>query len=329
VKPPFDGTRAKGTAYQTGVWVPLIVVGPLVEAPNRTVTHMVNIVDLYQLFGEIADIKVANSVPRTIDSTSMLPYLTNPDQDSIRGWNFTQVGPNDQAGGALNPPCTIGSSCTQIPVSQSVCTDNNGTWWEGGAPDPLTEGGVLPPGINFCCQVNQYVNSHPPADGSPVTYFNLQPLRSVAIRNDNYKVVRNSFNGNPTLGSMDPSQVTQADLNCDELITDEFYEINETEPRIDREDEDLLQVLPVLSPEQAANFLELSEQLAEILTSQPPCIGDGNIDGVVDELDQSDWQEFADLSVGQSSWYDINKDGVTNVQDLVIISENQGKVCEE
>jgi len=87
--------------------------------------------------------------------------------------------------------------------------------------------------------------------------------------------------------------------------------------------------LPVLTPEQAANFLELSEQLAEILTSQPPCIGDGNIDGVVDELDQSDWQDFADLSLGQSSWYDINKDGATNVQDLVILSENEGAICEE
>jgi hypothetical protein len=130
------------------------------------------------------------------------------------------------------------------------------------------------------------------------------------------------------LGDLDPDEVSQDDLNCDELITDEFYEINETEPRIDYADLDLLQ-LPVLTPEQAANFVELSEQLAEILTSQPLCIGDGNIDGVIDELDQSDWQDFADLSLGQSSWYDINKDGATNVQDLVIISENQGAVCED
>lgn len=31
VKSPFDPTRAKGTAYQTGVWVPLIVAGPQVR----------------------------------------------------------------------------------------------------------------------------------------------------------------------------------------------------------------------------------------------------------------------------------------------------------
>ena len=37
VKPPFDPQRAKGTAYQTGVWVPLIVAGPLVNEaqPDR------------------------------------------------------------------------------------------------------------------------------------------------------------------------------------------------------------------------------------------------------------------------------------------------------
>jgi hypothetical protein len=33
VKLPFDPNRAKGTAYQTGVWVPLIVAGPMVNTP--------------------------------------------------------------------------------------------------------------------------------------------------------------------------------------------------------------------------------------------------------------------------------------------------------
>src|SRR5699024_8900762 len=37
VKLPFDPSRAKGSAYQTGVWVPLIVAGPQVIAPDRSV----------------------------------------------------------------------------------------------------------------------------------------------------------------------------------------------------------------------------------------------------------------------------------------------------
>ena len=37
VKAPFNPLRAKATVYQTGVWVPLIVAGPLVKAPGREV----------------------------------------------------------------------------------------------------------------------------------------------------------------------------------------------------------------------------------------------------------------------------------------------------
>ena len=35
VKLPFDLNLSKGTVYQTGVWVPLIVAGPLVADPGR------------------------------------------------------------------------------------------------------------------------------------------------------------------------------------------------------------------------------------------------------------------------------------------------------
>jgi len=68
VKEPFDANRSKGTAYQTGVWVPLVVAGPLVKQPDRVVNHMVNITDLYRLFGEIAGIDVPRSVPRKLDA---------------------------------------------------------------------------------------------------------------------------------------------------------------------------------------------------------------------------------------------------------------------
>src|SRR5690606_11529380 len=70
VKAPFSAERAKGTSYQTGVWVPLVVAGPMVKEPGREVEHMVNGVDLFQLFGELAGIDVHASVPRTVDSVS-------------------------------------------------------------------------------------------------------------------------------------------------------------------------------------------------------------------------------------------------------------------
>ena len=94
VKAPFDPQRAKGTAYQTGVWVPLLVAGPLVTEPGRDVGHMTNIADIYELFGEIAGIDVRARVRRPLDSVAMLPYLVNPEQPSLRSTNFTQVGRN-------------------------------------------------------------------------------------------------------------------------------------------------------------------------------------------------------------------------------------------
>lgn len=63
VRLPFDAAHSKGTVYQTGVWVPLIVAGPMVASPNRAVKSMVNIVDLFQLFGDLAGIDVRQAVP--------------------------------------------------------------------------------------------------------------------------------------------------------------------------------------------------------------------------------------------------------------------------
>ena len=91
VKAPFDIERSKGTAYQTGVWVPLIVSGPMVAAPGRTVEQMVNVADLYSLFGEVAGLDIHALVPRPVDAKPMLSYLTNPAQESIREFNFTQA----------------------------------------------------------------------------------------------------------------------------------------------------------------------------------------------------------------------------------------------
>ena len=96
VKAPLNPNRAKGYVYQTGVWVPLIVAGPQVVSPDRDVSAMVNVADIFQLFGEIVGVDVHQVVPPShiLDSVSMMPYLTNPNQSSLRTTNFTQTGNN-------------------------------------------------------------------------------------------------------------------------------------------------------------------------------------------------------------------------------------------
>ena len=119
VKVPFDDSRSKGYVYQTGVWVPLIIAGPLVASPNREVTSMVNIADLFQLFGEIAGADVRNIVPKShiLDSQPMLAYLTNPNQPSIRQTNFAQTASNIHVG--VPPPCVIPLTNPAITVASA------------------------------------------------------------------------------------------------------------------------------------------------------------------------------------------------------------------
>ncbi len=324
VKLPFDPTRAKGTAYQTGVWVPLIVAGPLVNSPDRAVEDMVNIADLYQLFAEIAGIEnVHDVVPRALDAEQMLPYLTTPGADSQRQYNFTQVGNNQQVGGAINPPCSLGTSCSQIPVSKTVCHDNGGVWW-GAEPD---QPGVPAGGYTQCCEVNQYQYRN------EQTMFTLQPLSAEAVRNDFYKVVQNHYVGNPN-----PPADEYPD--CDPVDTTEFYRINEAEhdPLIDRAGSDLINPAtgqpddPALQPV----FADLVNQLNTILDSVQPCPPgppegylatiDGNQDGVINSEDLDNLEGFA--VAGGSSWYDVNESGTTDALDYRLVNDYLGIECQ-
>ncbi len=311
VKSPFDTSRAKSTAYQTGVWVPAIVAGPVVKRPGRQVKAMVNIADLYQLVGELAGIDVHASVPAIVDAESMLPYLKNPNRASIRKTNYTEVGTNFHANGEINGPCQYGGGiCTQIAPTKGVCEDNNGTWWGAGADDPVTSG-IPPQGFTLCCEVAQWQADHPSANPMVTQIY---PLEAKAIRNKNYKIVVNSYE----------SYDATSDA-CVPTSTTEFYQINEDVPTplLDEAGDDLLTNQPKLNGRQQRNFNSLNQELSSLLASQPICPGDINLDGVVNYLDIGEWGNFEAIS-GLSSWGDINQDGVTDDADLAIILQNQG-----
>ena len=132
-----DGNYAHGKGFvnQTGVWVPVIVSGPLVNTPGRKGENMVNLADLFQLFGEIAGLDVRKLVPasRILDSVSMLPYLTNPSQPSLRAYNFTQTGINISAHNARPGPCLIpipgSNTCVQLFPQKGLCEQEGGVWY--------------------------------------------------------------------------------------------------------------------------------------------------------------------------------------------------------
>jgi hypothetical protein len=324
VKPPFNPMRAKGFVYQTGVWVPLMIAGPMVSAPNRDVESMVNIADLFQLFGEVAGIDVRKTVPSShiLDSDPMLSYLTKPGQPSIRKTNFTQTGNNIQV--KAPSPCLLvlggTPTCAQLFTSKPLCNDEGGDWY---GPDPTNPSA---PVYSNCCAVQQAITDKTFPDPTVTTMVFLPDFQT-AIRNDTYKVVQ--------IGIPDCSQPVKPNGRFPDVTTTAFYQINEAPktPMLDNMDAALCgDGLPNdcphgLTEDQRENYRKLSNARDQLLMSEPPCQGDGNEDKVVNGLDIKSWRFFEQLTDKGSSWSDFNLDGYTDSADLKIIRDNLGKNC--
>lgn len=319
VKVPFDVTRAKSTAYQTGVWNPGLVVGPGIAEPGRAVDAMVNIVDLYQLVGELAGIAdVHTEVSRPLDSQPLKPYLDNPRQAPIRTSNYTEIGTNHHANGGMNSPCVFsnGSTCSQITPDAGVCHDNGGLWF-GENPDDAS---APAQGFGKCCELATW-QQH---TGKTVV-DNIYPKAAYAVRNERFKLVRNVYDDyDETLYDADlydPASPAANTACVDDTVVDELYVIdqNTPEPTIDTEERDLLAAgEAALNEEQAGNYQVLRTELADLLASKASCTGDVNLDGQVDQADVVEWQRYRSLTDG-SSWADINQDGVTDDTDKQLI----------
>ncbi|MCE7522681.1 sulfatase-like hydrolase/transferase [Alloalcanivorax xenomutans] len=310
VKLPFDPVRAKGSLYQSGVWVPLVVAGPesIVNSPDRDVPHMVNNTDLFSLFREIAGIG-EERLPASVqlDARPVMPYLTEPDHQAIRDTNFSELGTNFSADPA--PPCVIPGAnvCVEIFPQQGVCEDQSGIWYGPG-------GAAGADGFDSCCAVNDYRVSQ---GEDPVKLF---PHHQSTLRDEHYKLVR----------------ISRLDCATDTFVdSEEFYQINESpDPltlKLDREDQDLLadKTPDQLTATEQTHYAALSTGLTDLLAGDSACPGDGNDDGVVDATDLERWAYWADPDQGGglSSWYDVNLDGLTDTADRDLIEANMGQDC--
>lgn len=82
-EPPFVPSHAKGTVYEGGANVPLIVRGPGVVIGECSA--LVSAVDLFATFGELARTHAASE-----DSVSLVPYFFNPTL-SLRATVYTEM----------------------------------------------------------------------------------------------------------------------------------------------------------------------------------------------------------------------------------------------
>jgi len=337
----FDPMRAKASPYQTGVWVPLLVAGPMVASPGREVPHMVGSVDLYRLFAELAGADVDAVIPanRPIDAQPMLAYLTNAGQAGIRSTNFTEMGTNLRATGSGDNeyPCVVPAAnnvCTTLFPQKGVCLAQGGIWYGDNLSSETS--GIPATGYHNCCQVQAYRSSL-----SESTTF--LPTATKAVTDGTYKLVRQTRNQcDPPMGTAgDPSTYRYSTTGYD--ITDEFYQIDTAtpDPRLDKEGSELTAIAAppldtaTLSSAQQQAYAKLESEMEQhdavagynLDYDTANCPGDGNRDMVVDEKDLDNWQELSQLNGGQSSWYDFNHDGKTDAADRLIIQNNMGMTC--
>lgn len=83
--------RAKGTLYQGGIRVPLIVKGPSVVNPGRTSAALVDMVDVMPTVGAMAQVPAGMHAPAgtVVDGQSFLPVLADT-SSSVRSWSYSE-----------------------------------------------------------------------------------------------------------------------------------------------------------------------------------------------------------------------------------------------
>lgn len=209
VRLPYDPTRAKGSVFQTGVLVPLVVAGPRVQGEGgRESGSMVNVADLYQLFAEFAGIDVRSTVPpaHRLDSVSIMPLLASADAPPVRSFNYAEVSGDGTLPTPVNPdnrlwPCVLlgtasvdaggnaqvsGGFCSDFLFdTRAFCQTNGGLWLGPGTdfPNPDASSPDEPAGAwGSCCEVYQ-------ALANPDDPFVLTPSSQKAVHNEHYKLV--------------------------------------------------------------------------------------------------------------------------------------------
>lgn len=100
---PFIQGRGKFTVYEAGVQVPLIVSGPAVVQPDRSVSALVHVTDLFHTILELSGIDARSAVPANVelDGVSIVPYLKSASQAPLREYVFSQITESQNARNAI------------------------------------------------------------------------------------------------------------------------------------------------------------------------------------------------------------------------------------
>jgi len=201
--------------------------------------------------------------------------------------------------------------------TESLCINNNGTWYGPSSTTPIEEAKTS------CCQIID------PSQGQ--TIF---PVQQYATRDQKFKVVQmqNTDCSSP-LAEGDKPAFPWAEYNL--KTTYEFYDVRETPQNpTGLDNNNLASACPddpttCLTGANLGRYQALYDSMKATIASAEPqnacaAIGDGNMDMRVDELDVKGWKDFRGKG---PSRYDINADGRTSGKDREIIDANLGTDC--
>ncbi len=89
---PHGVDRAKGSLYEGGLHVPLIISSPRSFAQNRSIDDLVNTTDLFATILDLAGVNPDSVVPdnRPLDSYSLLPTIESPFGQSPRQFAYAE-----------------------------------------------------------------------------------------------------------------------------------------------------------------------------------------------------------------------------------------------
>ena len=92
VIPPSIAGQAKGSLYEGGVRVPLIVSGKRVQKPGTTCTALVHAVDLFPTVADLFDRDYRAGVGdnRPIDGLTLMPFLAEPAAPTLHPYLFSE-----------------------------------------------------------------------------------------------------------------------------------------------------------------------------------------------------------------------------------------------
>jgi arylsulfatase A-like enzyme len=96
VTPPMSPDHAKGSLFEGGTHVPLIVSGPAVSRPGSESEALVSIADIFPTVAELAGVDLASvpghdGEPLEIDGISLVPYLRDATLPSQRDVLYTET----------------------------------------------------------------------------------------------------------------------------------------------------------------------------------------------------------------------------------------------